>query len=269
MTDNRPVGVFDSGVGGLSVVRELIRELPYEDFLYLADSAHCPYGPRPAPEIRRLSHAISALLVERGAKAIVVACNTASAAALSSLRASFEMPFVGMVPPVKPAAMRTATGRVGVLATQGTVNGDLFADVVDRFAGDVELITRVGTGLVERVEAGEPDGPETEALLHAYLDPMLEAGIDTVVLGCTHYPFLIPTIRRIAGPELNVLDSGQAVARQARRVLAERSLLAERDRPGQIAYLTTGDPLMLGRVVARLMGEPAAAPPQQVTLEPA
>jgi glutamate racemase len=266
MGDNRPVGVFDSGVGGLSVLRELIRELPHEDFLYLADSAHCPYGRRPPEEVRRLSREISALLIDRGAKAIVVACNTASAAALASLRAAFDVPFVGMVPAVKPAAAHTETGRVGVLATRGTVDGELFGDVVTRFATGVELMTRTGDGLVERVEAGDTDGPETMALLHDYLDPMLAAGIDALVLGCTHYPFLTPAIRRIAGPELQILDAGPAVARQAARVLAEQDLLAGRARRGRVAYLTTGDAESFRRVAARLMGRRVRRAAERVVL---
>jgi glutamate racemase len=255
MPDNRPVGVFDSGVGGLSVLGELVRQLPHEDFLYLADSAHCPYGPRSAEEIRQLSQAISRFLIDQGAKAIVVACNTASAAALTSLRAAFDVPFVGMVPAVKPAAALTASRRVGVLATRATVNGTLFNDVVERFAAGVEVLNQVADGLVERVEAGDVDEPATEALLHRYLDPMLTAGIDTLVLGCTHYPFLIPTIRRIAGPTLVILDPSSAVARQAGRVLAEHGLLAERDRSGQVSYFTTDDPAAFMRVLQQLAGE--------------
>jgi glutamate racemase len=254
MPDNRPVGVFDSGVGGLSVLRELTRQLPHEDFLYLADSAHCPYGRRSPEEIRQLSQAIAGYLVDRGAKAIVVACNTASAAALAWLRATFDVLFVGMVPAVKPAAMLTVSRRIGVLATRATVDGALFNDVVERFATGVELLTQVGDGLVERVEAGDVDGPETEALLRRYLDPLLDAGIDALVLGCTHYPFLVPAIRRIAGPDLVILDPSPAVARQAGRVLAERDLLAERDRPGRVSYFTTGDPAAFALVLERLTG---------------
>lgn len=154
MPDSRPVGVFDSGVGGLSVLREIRRLLPGEDLLYFADSANCPYGPRPPAEITRLSHAVAAALISQGAKLIVVACNTASAAALTSLRQSFPVPFVGMVPAVKPAAMQTRSGKVGVLATEGTVAGGLYHDVVERFAEGVEVHTQVGHGLVELVEIG-------------------------------------------------------------------------------------------------------------------
>lgn len=257
MADPRPIGVFDSGVGGLSVLREIVRRLPCEDVLYVADTAHCPYGLRPLAEIRELSHAVTRFLVARGAKLIVVACNTASAAALQWLRQQFDVPFVGMVPAVKPASAQTHTGVVGVLATPATVQGELYAEVVERFARGVRVIQSTGTGLVEAVETGRLEDPKTEALLRHHLEPLLAANVDTIVLGCTHYPFLIPLIRRVAGPRVAILDPAPAVARQTMRVLQERGLLAQRARPGRRRYFTSGAVPRFAELVRRLMGETA------------
>ncbi|HRE29622.1 MAG TPA: glutamate racemase, partial [Anaerolineales bacterium] len=183
------LGVFDSGVGGLSVVRHLLRALPEAGVVYVADTAHVPYGPRSLAEVRAFSHAITRYLLDLGASEIVVACNTASAAALKSLRESFPgVPFVGMEPAVKPAAEQTHSGVVGVLATPATFQGELFASVVERFARDVRVLRQTCPGLVEQIEAGRLDTPDTEALLRGWLEPMLQEGIDALVLGCTHYP---------------------------------------------------------------------------------
>lgn len=245
-----PIGIFDSGIGGLSVLREIARRLPHEDFLYFADSANCPYGHRPVEEIRELSRRVAHFLIEQGAKLVVVACNTASATALHLLRETFStVPVVGMVPAVKPASLTTRTGVVGVLATPATVAGALYADVVQRFAQGVQVVEGTGEGLVPAVEAGQLDGPETEALLRRYLDPMLAAGADTIVLGCTHYPFLEPVIRRIVGPAVNILDPSPAVAKQVERVLEQRGLLATRERPGRHSFFTSGDPEVFSRLL--------------------
>lgn len=240
-----PIGVFDSGVGGLSVWREIVRCLPHEDTLYLADSAHCPYGARSAEEIRQLSAAVAAFLVDQGCKILVVACNTASAAALRYLRAAFEVPIVGMVPAVKPAVQQTHTGKVGVLATGVALDGQLFQEVQDRFADGVAVHSVTCPGLVELVEAGQTEAPETEILLRRCLNPLLSADIDVLVLGCTHYPFLAPVIRRIAGPGLVLLDPSPAVAEQTRRVLARGGLLSARTRAGQHTFFTSGEPAVL------------------------
>jgi len=221
-TSTNLIGVFDSGVGGLSVWREIAAQLPGASLLYLADQAHVPYGPRSLDEIRAFSEAIARFLLEQGCRVIVVACNTASAAALKSLRAAFpDVPFVGMEPAVKPAAQTTRTGRVGVMATPATFQGDLFASVVERFANGVQLVNQVCPGLVEQVEAGRLDTADTEALLRQYLAPMLAAGVDTIVMGCTHYPFLMRAIQRLAGPDVTVIDPAPAIARQVRRVLEQ------------------------------------------------
>lgn len=252
MPDSRPIGVFDSGVGGLSVLREIRHLLPGEDLLYFADSAHCPYGPRPPAEITHLSHHVVAFLIDQGAKLIVVACNTASTAALASLREGFAVPFVGMVPAVKPAATQTRSGKIGVLATEGTVAGGLYHDVVERFADGIEVHTRVGHGLVELVEAGNVDSPHADAVVAEYVRPLVEAGVDTLVLGCTHYPFLIPSIQRVSGGQLTIVEPSAAVAAQTRRVLAERDLLNPQPH-GITRYFTSGDRGKFEVVLRRLL----------------
>ena len=254
------IGVFDSGIGGLSVLRAIRSELPTLNLLYLADQAHVPYGPRSLEEVREFAREISRFLIQQGAQLIVVACNTASAAALHDLRAAFpEIPFVGMEPAVKPAAENTHTGRVGVLATPATFQGQLYASVVERFAHGVEIYQDTCPGLVEQIEAGALDGPATRIILEAALQPMLAHGIDTVVLGCTHYPFVIPLIQEIVGEDVRVIDPAPAIARQVRRVVEQRHNL-HRDAPllplSQAARLwTTGSPAKMQRMLAGFLGE--------------
>ncbi len=252
--NKRPIGIFDSGVGGLSVWREIARHLPREDTLYFADQIHIPYGPRPPEQLQQFSEAITRFLLERGCKAIVVACNTASAAALRHLRETFPLiPFVGMEPAVKPAAETTQTRIVGVLATPATFQGALFASVVERFANGVQLINQVCPGLVEQVEAGKIDTPDADAMLRGFLQPILDANADTIVLACTHYPFVIESIRRIAGPGVKVIDPSPAIARQTGRVLAERGLGAPDSRMGRHVFYTSGDRGAFHRVLGRLV----------------
>ena len=257
-----PVGIFDSGVGGLSVLRAIRAELPTERLIYLADQGHVPYGPRPLEEVRAFSRAISHFLIQQGAKIIVVACNTASAAALHYLRQEFpDLPFVGMEPAVKPAAEHTHSGRVGVLATPATFQGKLYASVVERFAHGVEIYQDTCPGLVEQIEAGNLDDPTTRAILEDALTPMLRQGIDTVVLGCTHYPFVIPLIQEIVGPGVRVIDPAPAIARQVQRVLKSRQALNQSS-PGRsfaqaARLLTTGSPADLQRLLPCYLNETA------------
>ncbi len=213
------IGFFDSGIGGISVWRAVHQLLPGWSTLYVADNEHCPYGPRAPREIRHFSRAITHFLLAQGAGLIVVACNTASAAALQWLRSRFEVPIVGLEPAVKPAAKRTRTGHIGVLATQGTLSGDLFRGTSARHASGLTLHVQIGDGLVERVESGQTESPETEQMLRRYLQPMLQAGVDQIVLGCTHYSFLLPAIRRIVPESVSVIDPADAVARQVERML--------------------------------------------------
>jgi glutamate racemase len=223
-----PIGVFDSGVGGLSVLREIWRELPEEAVVFLADQAHVPYGSRSLEEVRRFAGQITRHLLRQGSRLIVVACNTASAAALYPLRQTFpEVPFVGMEPAVKPAAEKTQSGVVGVLATPATFQGALYASVVERFANGVQLLQHTCPGLVQRIEAGDLNGPDTRRILEQALQPMLAKKIDTVVLGCTHYPFVIPVIEEIVGPDVRVIDPAPAVARQVQRLLGGQDLPRE------------------------------------------
>ncbi len=251
-----PIGVFDSGVGGLSVVRGLLAELPAERLYYVADSANCPYGPRSEGEIQALSEEISRFLIGQGAKLIVVACNTASAAALAHLRAVFPAtPFVGMVPAVKPAAQITHSGAIGVLATPATFSGRLYQEVVEHYASGARVVSQICPGLVECVEAGDLDGPQTMALLRGYVEPLLAAGADTLVLGCTHYPFLTPALRRIVGEAIAIIEPSAAIARQAARVLEREGLLRPAaSAPPQHVFATTGDPAQLTRSLRRLLG---------------
>lgn len=258
-SDNGPIGVFDSGVGGLSVWREIVRALPDEDTIYFADQAHVPYGPRDEAEIRGYCDAITRFLIGRGCKAIVVACNTASAAALKHLRDAFpELPTVGMEPAVKPAAALTRTGVVGILATPATFQGRLFKATAGRHAAGVRLVNQVCAGLAEHVEAGDLDGPATDALLRGYLAPVLEAGADTVVLACTHYPFVIDTIRRITGPSVTVIDPAPAIARHLVTIVRQQGLERRMPRPGRHAFITTGSPAAFADALCRLTGQRAS-----------
>ena len=250
-----PIGIFDSGVGGLSVWREIVRLLPHEDTLYFADQGHIPYGTRSLAEVRDYAKGVTRFLQEHGAKIIVVACNTASGAALRTLRETFpDFPFVGMEPAVKPAAERTRTGVIAVIATPATFQGELFHSLVERFATGVHLETQICPGLVEQVERGALDTPETEALLRDCLTPLLALGVDQLVLGCTHYPFLAETIARITGPGVTLVDPAPAVARQTARVLEQLQLRAPENALGQHTFYTSGAPEALRALANRLVG---------------
>ncbi|MDX1613500.1 MAG: glutamate racemase [Candidatus Promineifilaceae bacterium] len=251
------VGVFDSGVGGLSVLEQLRVRLPAQQLIYVADQAHVPYGGRPPAQVRAFSEAISRVLLAQGADLIVVACNTASAAALTQLRQTFPaVPFVGMEPAVKPGARRTRQGRIGVLATPGTFGSRRYAGLLARYAQGVEAFEDPCPGLVEAVEAGRLDHPDTEAIVRRALAPMLAAGVDTLVLGCTHYPFVQPLIQRLAGPQVTIIDPAPAVARRVVHLLAERDGQIQ---PGSGAeataptLYTSGDPRDLARAVYKLL----------------
>jgi glutamate racemase len=252
-----PVGVFDSGVGGLSVLQHLRQQLPHENLLYLADQAHVPYGARPLQQIRDFSAAITDYLIERGSKLIVVACNTASAAALQFLRQVYpRISFVGMEPAIRPAAARTSSQHVGVLATPATFQGELFASVVERFASGVAVHQQTLPGLVDRIEAGDLEGPATLAILQPAIDALKADGVDTLVLGCTHYPFVIPAISRLAGEQMQVIDPSPAIARQACRLIDAHALAADAGQAGTTGFVTTGEPHAFARVMAKLVNLP-------------
>jgi glutamate racemase len=269
----QPIGIFDSGIGGLTVLRAIHQLMPDQPLLYLADQAHVPYGPRPLQEVRYFSEIITRYLMAQGSRLIVVACNTASAAALKYLRQIFpDTPFVGMEPAVKPAAEHTLSGVVGVLATPATFQGELYASVVERFGQGVKLLQHTCPGLVTQIENGALESKETYHILEQALQPMLEQDIDTVVLGCTHYPFVIPLIQRITGPGVRVIDPAPAVARQVQRLLVASNLFDLESstyeeiitKPLQLLhFLTSGDPSRLEKMLPTLLGE--AYPVERVT----
>lgn len=254
MSTSAPVGVFDSGVGGLSVVREIRRLLPALDLLYVSDAGFLPYGDKAESFLRERASGISGFLLARGAGAVVVACNTATAAAAEALRAELPVPVVGIEPAVKPAAAATRSGIVGILATASTLQSRRYAALLERFGGFARVIGQPCPGLVERVEAGDLDGDATAALLSQYLAPLLAAGADTIVLGCTHYPFLRALVERLAGPGVTVVDPSDAVARRLAEVLG-----AHRGGHGRLQAFTTGDAPAQSMLMSRLLGEPVHA----------
>lgn len=250
-----PIGVFDSGVGGISVLREIRRLLLRENLVYYADSGHCPYGGKTREQIQARAVAITEYLIARGAKLIVVACNTATIAAVEHLRATYPIPFVGMEPAVKPAAAQTRSGVVGVLATGAALGGDKFHKLVADHAGGVRVITQPCPGLVEQVEAGLLDTPETRELVRRYTAPLQQQGADVLVLGCTHYPFLRPLIQEVVGKEVSLIDTGAAVARQAQRLLEREGLVNDAEAAGSIEWHGSGDAEQLERLRPLLMPE--------------
>jgi len=236
------VGIFDSGIGGLSVLREIQAILPFQPLYYIADQAHVPYGKRDLAEIRDFSFAITDFLSKKGAELIVVACNTASAAALKELREAYpHLTFVGMEPAVKPATEKTHNGIVGVLATPATFQGKLYHTLVERFAKDVKILTHTCPGLVEAIESGDIHSSNTRLILKKALLPMLERGADTIVLGCTHFPFIIPTIRDIVGSQVAVIDPAPAIAKRVGYLLNKKELISGYIQSAQKTFSTTGD----------------------------
>ncbi|MDR2220831.1 MAG: glutamate racemase [Methylobacillus sp.] len=255
--NSSPIGVFDSGVGGLSVLHHIRTELPCEHLLYIADSAHAPYGGKSTEEICARASALSEFLIAHDAKALVVACNTATAAAIAMLRERYAIPVIGMEPAVKPAVTATKSGVVGVLATTGTLQSARFAALLENYGQNVRVVTQGCPGLVECVERGELATTATRNLLNGYLQPLLEQGADTLVLGCTHYPFLKPLIRELAGENIALIDTGAAVAQQVRRRVAEAGLLSPATMPGSVRFWTSGDAVLGREVVGKLWGEAA------------
>lgn len=247
------VGVFDSGAGGLSVLKELLRQLPGHRFVYYADNANVPYGEKSAAFITGRSREITRTLIGKGADIIVVACNTATAAAIDTLRASFPLPFVGMEPAVKPAALGTRSGVIGVLATAGTFKGSRYLTTRSNYEDGCKIVESVGKGWVELVENGILDGPKAEDTVRASVQPLLDSGADTLVLGCTHYPFLTPVIARVAGPGVKLINPAPAVARRTAQVLSEKGLLpigTENNGDSRVELLSSGD----GKVLHKLYG---------------
>jgi glutamate racemase len=252
MNSSSPIGIFDSGVGGLSILREIRRAFANEDILYVADSAFVPYGDKSPQFVEARSLAIAEFLVDRDAKAIVVACNTATGAAITTLRSRFSVPIVGIEPAVKPAVGKTASGVVAVLATSGTLSSDKFANLLARFGGDADILIQPCAGLVEQVETGDLHSEKARALTAKYLLPLLERGADTIILGCTHYSFLAPLIREIAGPKVSIVDPNAAIAHELRRRLESNGLLSPNPRPGTEQFWTSGAPDDVKPVISQL-----------------
>lgn len=232
-------------------MREIRKVLPSGRFIYYADNAHCPYGEKSAAYIQDRARAITRLLLDKGAEVIVVACNTATGAAIATLRKEFDVPFVGMEPAIKPAALGTRSGVIGVLATAGTLKASKYLNTKGLYENDVRIEEHVGEGFVQLVESLQLDGPEAERVVRASLQPLLDAGADTIVLGCTHYPFLLPVIRRVAGPGVQVIDPAPAVARQLMHILLERGIAGADPAPG-VELLSSGDPASLHALAATL-----------------
>lgn len=248
MDQNQAIGVFDSGVGGLSVVRYLLQELPQESLIYYADSARAPYGNKSRAEVIRYSEEITQFLLDQGCKLIVVACNTATGIAITHLRATFKVPFIGMEPAIKPAASASLSGKIGVLATSNTFEADHFNRTLNRFANDVEVFMTIGEGLVELVEQGKSQSEEVKQLLHKYLQAMILEGVDQLVLGCTHYPFLLPVIQEIIPASVQIHDPAPAVARQVRRILEQEDGLRSDFLPAKHQLYSSGDRVVLDRI---------------------
>ncbi len=252
MAANLPIGVFDSGVGGLSVLREIRRELPHENLIYVADSGHAPYGDKPAEQIEARAIAIVEFLLDQRAKAIVVACNTATGVAVKMLRERFQVPIVAMEPAVKPAVTHTRSGVIAVLATSRTIASDNFAKLNDRFGADVKILMQPCPGLVEQVEGGYLSSDKTRALIERYVLPLLEQEADTLVLGCTHYPFLAPLIQEIAGPAISIIDPSAAIARELRRRLSGAGLLSIENRTGTEQFWTSATTGVAQPIISQL-----------------
>ena len=254
--DERPIGVFDSGVGGLSVLRAVREELPAESLIYVGDSGYAPYGDRSAESVRQRATALTGFLVEQGAKAVVVACNTATVLAVEGLRERFALPVVAIEPAIKPAACRTRSRVVGVLATTGTVTSPSMAKLLANYGTDVEFVIQPCPGLADQVEKGELASAATQALVTRYVRPLVDKGADIIVLGCTHYPFLSPLIRKIAGPSVDVIDPAMAVARELRRRLDSGGLLSDSSQAGSEQFWTTGIADEKAAIVGLLWGNP-------------
>ncbi|SDB57632.1 glutamate racemase [Flavobacteriaceae bacterium MAR_2010_188] len=243
--NNQPIGIFDSGVGGTSIFSAIKNILPKEDYIYLADSKNAPYGEKSKDEIFTLSKKNTDFLINKGSKLIVVACNTATTNSIEKLRASYKIPFIGIEPAIKPAALQTKTKKIGILATKGTLSSELFHRTSNLYNEGISVREQIGEGLVSLIESGHLDSPETFKLLERYLYPMIEADIDHLVLGCTHYPYLIPMIRKIIPPHIKIIDSGEAVARQTNAVLIKNDLLSDRKENGSVEILSNGNPEIL------------------------
>ncbi len=255
MNANRPIGIFDSGVGGISVLKHIHALLPHEDLIYLADSKYAPYGNKTAQEITQRCLFLSDDFLQKNVKAIVVACNTATAAAIDMLRDTFDIPIIGMEPAVKPAAEASKNGVIGVLATVGTLKSAQFAALLESYGRNVKVVTQGCVGLVECIERGELDTANTKALIRQYCAPLLAEGADTIVLGCTHYPFVKEVIQDIVGEKITLIDTGAAVAKQLKRQLEENGLLSTSKEKAEVRFWTNSEAENAEQVTEKLWGK--------------
>ncbi|MCB0461489.1 MAG: glutamate racemase [Flavobacteriaceae bacterium] len=247
----KPIGIFDSGVGGTSIWREIHAFLPNENTIYLADSYNAPYGPKGKERITELSVKNVDLLIKKGCKLIVVACNTATTNAIKHLRANYHIPFIGIEPAIKPAALKTQTKAVGILATKGTLASDLFHETTDLYSNGIKIIEQEGEGIVQLIESGKLNSDEMKELLNIYLEPMLKANMDYLVLGCTHYTYLMPMLIEMLQKHIKIIDSGEAVARQTKAVLDKHQLLNNQKSEIRNQFFTNGNP----EVMQSLLGK--------------
>ncbi len=263
---HQPIGIFDSGVGGLCVVREIQNLLPLESIHYFADSRNCPYGSKSMEDAMALTQKNIEFLLDLKCKLIVIACNTVTAVAIDQLRSRYPVPFIGMEPAIKPAVQKTRTKKIGVLATQNTFNGKLFKQTFEKYAKDTEVFIQPGYGLVELVEKGEEDSEHARELLEGYLLPMMEKGVDTLVLGCTHYPFLKNRIQQIVADRMQIIDPSDAVAIQTKRVLTDHDLLCDGTQPPVFHFHTTGEQHLAQKRLSRFMDVSCQSRIQPVTV---
>ncbi|OEK09171.1 glutamate racemase [Flavivirga aquatica] len=243
--NKQPIGIFDSGVGGTSIWKEVCELLPYEDTIYLADSNNAPYGPKGKEAIINLSIKNTELLLEKGSKIIIVACNTATTNAIDYLRETYKVPFIGIEPAIKPAALQTKTNAIGILATKGTLSSELFSKTSGLFASHVNVVEQVGEGIVQFIESGQLYSTEMKSLLKVYLKPMIDANIDYLVLGCTHYPYLMPLLIDLLPAHVKIIDSGEAVARQTKAILNKHNLINTKNRTSISQLYTNQDPKVM------------------------
>ncbi|WP_304145956.1 glutamate racemase [Mesoflavibacter zeaxanthinifaciens] len=245
----QPIGIFDSGVGGTSIWKEIHALLPYENTIYLADSANAPYGPKGKDAIIALSEKNAEYLLNQNSKIIVVACNTATTNAIKHLRKKYNVPFIGIEPAIKPAALQTQTKAIGILATKGTLSSELFFNTSQLYSNGIEVIEQEGEGIVQLIESGNINSEEMKALLKIYLKPMLNANIDYLVLGCTHYPYLIPQLLKMLPKHIKIIDSGEAVARQTKAILKQLNLLNVTDVKPDLKFYINSNPKVMSQLL--------------------
>jgi glutamate racemase len=252
MSNFQPIGIFDSGIGGTSIWREVVALLPQENTIYLADSKNAPYGEKPANTIVEFSIKNTEYLLQQGCKLIIVACNTATTNAIEILRNKYDIPFIGIEPAIKPAALKTLTQSIGILATKGTLSSSLFSKTSKEFTSNINVIEKEGKGIVKLIESGKIHSNEMTQLLYQYLNPMLEENIDHLVLGCTHYPYLIPQIQKIIGKNVTIIDSGLAVAKQTNAILEKHKLKNDTLDNKSHQFITNVDSTVLRNILSEV-----------------